>query len=66
MRETHEYGTGTEKLVEKYKESPTLVGGGIAVVAIAGASAFLFTEVEAILQARCAPTLLDTRPMHLS
>lgn len=38
--------------MEKYKENPTLVNGGIAAVAVAGASVFLFTEVEAILQAR--------------
>lgn len=41
---------GTEQLVAKYKENPNLVNGGIAVVAIAAASAFLFTEVEAVLQ----------------
>ena len=45
---------GTEKLVEKYKENPTLVNGGIAAVAVAGASVFLLTEVEAILQV-CPP-----------
>eukprot|EP00892_Ulva_mutabilis_P012386 jgi/Ulvmu1/951/UM102_0034.1 len=41
---------GTEKLVEKYRENPTVVNGGIAAMAVAGASVFLFTEVEAILQ----------------
>lgn len=46
---------GTEKLVEKYKQNPTVVNGGIAAVAVAGASVFLLTEVEAILQVRTPP-----------
>jgi hypothetical protein len=36
--------------VQKYKENPTLVNGGVAAVAVAGASVFLVTEIEAILQ----------------
>lgn len=43
---------GTEKLVEKYKENPTVVNGGIAIVAVAGASMLLVSEAETILQVR--------------
>jgi len=44
-----------DKLAEEYKESPTVVKGGLAVAA-AGAAAFvLFNEVEIILEVGAAP-----------
>ena len=41
---------GTEKLVQQYNQDPSLVKGAAAVAAIAGASIFLVTELETVLQ----------------
>lgn len=52
--------------MEKYKENPTVVNGGIAAVAVAGASVFLLSEVEAILQVQPPLPLYDKHFLPLS
>lgn len=41
---------GTQTLLKKYNENSTIVTGTAAALAVAGASVFLFTELETVLQ----------------